>query len=346
MILGSDTSKIIDFSKALGISLVVLGHLNGGYVVYYFHMPLFFFISGILIKYDQLFKRSTKVAIRTYKHALFSYLIIGLISLLLSRYIGGDYGTPFKEGVWETIKYAFHSNFHNNSLFLVCWFLICYSLSYILSSITLMVGDKELFKIKLSSIISLMLGAFSILYLSAQFKETSNQIYNLSCQVLYASMFMILGRNYGLKIIEVAKIKHISIVIAIFLIIAATRISMPIGMSWSKYPSGFVLSTITSLLCIIALLQSCALIYFRTKTVASNVCNTIIDIGKYTRQIMTYHILVFVIIDISFSIFGLWDMKNTTALTHFGGYYFLPLYVLLGVLAPYFVSKVKITLKK
>lgn len=338
MMIGSETSKVIDFSKALGISLVVLGHLNGGYVVYYFHMPLFFFISGILIKYDHPLKRSAKVAMRTYKYALVSYLFIGVISLLLSKYIGGDYGVPFKDGLLGTIKYAFESNFHNNPLFLVCWFLICYSISYFLSSIILTVGEKEFFKIKLSSVAALLIGSFSVLFLATQYKETSNQVYNISSQVLYSSMFMVLGRNYGVAIIERSNIKVVAIITIIFLSIAATKLSIPIGMSWSKYPSGFILSTITSLLCIIALLQSCNLIYIQLKHVSKIFCDKIIDIGKYTRQIMTYHIMVFVFIDILFSIAGLWDMKNTTALTHFGGYAFLPVYVFLGVVIPYLAS--------
>ena len=53
--------KQIDFisiCKGIGIILVVLGHLNIGeywhQVIYSFHMPLFFFISGYLFKYIYL----------------------------------------------------------------------------------------------------------------------------------------------------------------------------------------------------------------------------------------------------------------------------------------------------
>ena len=42
----------IDALRGIGIFLVVLGHTfwKGHNVIYAFHMPLFFFISGILFK--------------------------------------------------------------------------------------------------------------------------------------------------------------------------------------------------------------------------------------------------------------------------------------------------------
>ena len=54
----------IDIAKGLGISLVVLGHLidyfkadlPGVYpYVYLFHVPLFFFLSGLFFKEDEGF---------------------------------------------------------------------------------------------------------------------------------------------------------------------------------------------------------------------------------------------------------------------------------------------------
>ena len=50
--------KVIDVAKGIGIILVILAHVLKGKnifvleVIYYFHMPLFFFISGLLSYYD------------------------------------------------------------------------------------------------------------------------------------------------------------------------------------------------------------------------------------------------------------------------------------------------------
>ena len=45
-------SNFIDIVKGIGIFLVVLGHQNTILTqeIYSFHMPLFFFLSGIFIK--------------------------------------------------------------------------------------------------------------------------------------------------------------------------------------------------------------------------------------------------------------------------------------------------------
>ena len=51
--------KVIDVAKGIGIILVILAHVLKGKnifvleVIYYFHMPLFFFISGLLSYYDK-----------------------------------------------------------------------------------------------------------------------------------------------------------------------------------------------------------------------------------------------------------------------------------------------------
>lgn len=52
----SHRNGVLDIARGLAIILVVIGH-SGTYKyirdsIYLFHMPLFFFISGILLKYD------------------------------------------------------------------------------------------------------------------------------------------------------------------------------------------------------------------------------------------------------------------------------------------------------
>lgn len=46
----------LDFAKGIGIILVVWGHANGPFsqYIYQFHMPLFFFISGMLFCNSQI----------------------------------------------------------------------------------------------------------------------------------------------------------------------------------------------------------------------------------------------------------------------------------------------------
>lgn len=90
-----DSSKRnwITISKGIGILLVVLGHMNIPYglsvIIYSFHMPLFFLLSGIVfnqIKYNSLkviIVKKSKTLI--YPFFTFSFLYIALYALINSE---------------------------------------------------------------------------------------------------------------------------------------------------------------------------------------------------------------------------------------------------------------------
>ena len=73
----------IDSAKAIGILLVVLGHMSSGthyhWFIFSFHMPLFFAISGFLYKYVGLKKEIKKIL-----YSLFiPYLIYSVLLLMI-----------------------------------------------------------------------------------------------------------------------------------------------------------------------------------------------------------------------------------------------------------------------
>ncbi|MGA6096949.1 acyltransferase family protein [Stutzerimonas marianensis] len=101
----------VDYAKAIGIILVVYGHVARGVfnaglpmdetryvlvdsIIYSFHMPLFFFLSGLFF-YDSLMKRGTtglivnKVDTVAYPFIVWS-LLQGFIEVVLSNYTNGD----------------------------------------------------------------------------------------------------------------------------------------------------------------------------------------------------------------------------------------------------------------
>ena len=93
-------SNMADHCKAIGIVLVVWGHTPGipaplRTLVYSFHMPLFFFISGYLLKPDKLEQRLW-VQARTAAHTLLTpYVFFFAVSLaywLATRHIGSRAG--------------------------------------------------------------------------------------------------------------------------------------------------------------------------------------------------------------------------------------------------------------
>lgn len=70
----------LDIAKGLGIILVVIGHLDSTCVhtiIYYFHMPLFFFISGIFYdpSHDFLLKKIKQAFIPIFVFSAISFPI-------------------------------------------------------------------------------------------------------------------------------------------------------------------------------------------------------------------------------------------------------------------------------
>src|SRR4030065_2778158 len=77
----------IDHAKALGIIFVVIGHTTGlpvfvMNVIYSFHMPLFFFLSGYLLKESHLQLPFTSFLKRMWRTLLVPYICFWILSYL------------------------------------------------------------------------------------------------------------------------------------------------------------------------------------------------------------------------------------------------------------------------
>ena len=98
--------KWIDVSRALALILVVLGHtLRTGIVrnmIYAFHVPYFFFISGLVADKELSVKSICKEA----KRILIPYYSFGLISIAVYGALGSIAASNFNMGTdstWENI---------------------------------------------------------------------------------------------------------------------------------------------------------------------------------------------------------------------------------------------------
>lgn len=86
----------IDVAKAIGIFLIVFGHIiQGGWsknVLYAFHIPMFFFLSGFLLK-----PKGTlcKYIGRKFKSLMLPYYFAGIISILIFVGLGGIVASVF-----------------------------------------------------------------------------------------------------------------------------------------------------------------------------------------------------------------------------------------------------------
>lgn len=91
-----ERNPALDYAKAIGIMLVVLGHVleyagETGAVyklIYAFHMPLFFVISGIAMSYKTHTDRRTEIE-KALKGLLLPYIVWSLIYLAALSLIGG-----------------------------------------------------------------------------------------------------------------------------------------------------------------------------------------------------------------------------------------------------------------
>lgn len=121
----------LDMAKGIGIFLVVLGHLQGDYFfslspvfapfcawIFSFHMPLFFVISGILIRYREDENKDLKaLAGGRFRSLMVPYLWFSLIYLLIVVFALIK-GTVTAGTLFEQIWYVFSLYGMN-----VLWFL-------------------------------------------------------------------------------------------------------------------------------------------------------------------------------------------------------------------------------
>lgn len=79
----------LDYIKGFGILLVVLGHIYDisnpiRIWIYSFHMPLFFIISGILIRHTNIQQRNFKnIVISKFKHLIIPYICFELVAIFI-----------------------------------------------------------------------------------------------------------------------------------------------------------------------------------------------------------------------------------------------------------------------
>lgn len=114
----------IDIGKGLGIILVIYGHAlyseDYRYLIYAFHMPLFFFLSGLTFQY-QKYKNILFLLKKTTLRILFPYILFALISYLVWA-LHNEISLP---GVLFHLSGIIYGN--SSSLFfnIVLWFLPC-----------------------------------------------------------------------------------------------------------------------------------------------------------------------------------------------------------------------------
>lgn len=113
----------VDTAKGVGIFLVILGHLvtYGSPIfnwIFCFHMPLFFFLSGYVYKYDPSFSRCLK---KTVTSLVLPYFLISFFAFALSIMVPAFRPESMVEVAFQTLFQTQPEALHVGQI----WFLFC-----------------------------------------------------------------------------------------------------------------------------------------------------------------------------------------------------------------------------
>lgn len=140
-----------DITKGIGILLVVWAHTKVNHVIFSFHMPLFFIISGMFFKMDPLKDFLYKKFRTLFVPLVFFYIV----SLCLK--VPFQYFTKSKE---DTVERVFNGELLQlTTVDVTLWFLCCLMMAYLMMYLIHYICRSDVWRMLLSIII------FSIGYL-------------------------------------------------------------------------------------------------------------------------------------------------------------------------------------
>lgn len=224
-----------DIAKGIGIFLVVLGHIEYislplRYFLTAFHMPLFFVISGMLMKLAGEEKKNPSEFIRGKLRRMgrpyLVYSVVYLIFGALPGIISGNYDK------WNTIQNAWYSLcFYGNS---VLWFLPAMFFGMLLL-FALRKKCGHIFTIAFAlamAVIAYFLNDYlNILRVRFAADFIFSELYFLFVMLLrnFYALFFLTAGYYGLRLYELRINRWVKLIIAVVLLIAVYVISQANG---------------------------------------------------------------------------------------------------------------------
>lgn len=317
----------IDYAKAIGIIFVVIGHYPNNIInPYYFHMPLFFFIGGVLFNEKSTISKVIHNTLKRHWFFLFSVYVLTALSLyFISLFFDIELRKPFGNGVIDTLNIILSHNFHNNPFFLVAWFLLSYSLVYILYSIVYKVFSIiNLTPHFICFILFLILGYIGIEQTSQIYIKNKIFYFNILTQVFVGLSFYATGVALKKIIFKINSLTSISIILSLLLLTHNYGYLIPIGMSWSNYNGGYISVMLSAYLGI--------LLVFNVSNIASFFNDKKISVvGKNSKSVMCYHLLIFTLLDCIFNFFGVFELNKNNISIHYQSDFSFAIYVFCGV---------------
>lgn len=333
--LNAEESRFISYAKAFGIIMVVVGHIGNDLKVfnpYFYHMPLFFVIGGILARPITDWSRfGKKMLTRDVLYIGLWYLILGCAALSLNNLLGTKIAIQFTDGSFAgLLTLPFTANMQTNSLFLTAWFLVAYAVSITLFKLSMNVmtytGVDGKARFVLLAV-GLVLGFLSIEYVAPLFRHTRRDwAANAACQIFVGYMYIAIGHFMRKQLALFKSISAFIVAAALTAFFNSSDYFHFLQMAWSRYPDGFFVHLVSSLVGCYMVLSLASLFSGAAPS------RLLLLVGEYSRDIMTLHLFSIVLIDLLFAyILGV-SMANVTAYAHYAYTEWQVLYVAGGVL--------------
>lgn len=324
-------SLSISYMKSIGIIVVVIGHYSSGFFSimqpYLYHMPLFFFVGGITLRREVVtFGAVKKIFMKLAPYMIITYILTGALALAIEHVTGFYYGDPFYRDPFSTVYLAFEKNMHNNHLFVVAWFLVAYFLASVLSRLVVSLANHYRYHSFVVIIISIIFGLVSVDFISEIYSHNKAQPLNVLVQAMYGSSIMLLGyalKDYALKLFNPI---YALIAIGMLIVLISCGYVKQSAMAWSNYPSGYMMSTIGSLLCI-------AVIVCIANNLSMNRYDFFKEIGDNSLTIMAWHLSIFALITSAFYFFDITNIQNGKVVNIYNRFSFVA-YISLAVIVP------------
>lgn len=213
----------LDAAKGIGIILVVLGHLvcynsKLSCIIFSFHMPLFFFISGVLYKDKN--NRLFDFVKHKFKTLLVPYLCFWFIALLFFIVKGIIKEFNVKEFLYDIYTGAPNQYYMGSIWFILCLFFvellfyICYK------------------KLKCNNQVIIILSLFILAYIGANIYKLSDfckggvlplQLHSVPMGLFFYSLGFLLKNEFQTEIFKRQKFK-------IFMVVSV----ITLGISWTN----------------------------------------------------------------------------------------------------------------
>lgn len=193
----SNRLKYIDVAKGIGIVLVVIGHISKNRVVtgiiYQFHMPLFFFISGYLFTIKENEKKYFYSKLKRLGIPYLSFLFIISILQFYNSFFSNETVLSFKNLMLFISRAVLGGRWLPGSATILWFISVLFIVTVLMNYLLLRISSR---RIKILMLVFLVLGYINSFYFQNLFVPLNANVVLAACPLFY---FGYLFKNYTIN---------------------------------------------------------------------------------------------------------------------------------------------------